>query len=100
MIIDKPSHWILDNVPNKDYEKAFEIANTRLVAASFNKYNLEYIENYENENKFIQSIADVIEMATIYLMTEKDDLKEADKKQLILMYQHLFHLLPCFTPAI
>lgn len=93
MIVDKPSHWILDNVPNKDYEKAFEIANTRLVAASFNKYNLEYIENYENENKFIQSIADVIEMATIYLMTEKDDLKEADKKQLILMYQHLFHLL-------
>jgi len=93
MAVDKPSHWLLDNVSNEDYAKAFEIADTRLVVTSLNKSNLERVENFDDENKFIQDIADVIELATIDLMTNKDELTEDEKKQLFTMYQHLFHLL-------
>lgn len=93
VIVDKPSHWILDNVSNEDYAKAFQIANTRLVVSSFNKPDLTDTEDFDDENKFIQGIADFIELATIDLMSKKDELTNSDKKQLFLMYQHLFHLL-------
>ncbi|HHV96418.1 MAG TPA: DEAD/DEAH box helicase [Clostridiaceae bacterium] len=93
MTVNKPSHWLLDNVSDKDYTKAFEIADTRLVISSLNKTNLNDNEEFEAENKFIQNIADFIELATIDLMAKKDELTDTDKNQLCIMYQHLFHLL-------
>ncbi|SNX54499.1 hypothetical protein [Thermoanaerobacterium sp. RBIITD] len=93
MTVNKPSHWLLDNVSNEDYAKAFEIVDTRLVVSSLYKTDLAGTTDFENENKFIQGIADFIELATIDLMAKKDELVEAERNQLFVMYQHLFHLL-------
>lgn len=93
MRVDKPSHWILDNISIEDYKRAFEIVDTRSVTSALeNKSVVTSAEEFESENKFIMNIVDFIEMATIDLMSKKESLDEG-KEQLFIMYQHMFHLL-------
>lgn len=93
MTVNKPSHWILDNISNEDYAKAFEIVDTRLVAFSLDRTMTLNAAASNEENEFIKSIADFIELAAIDLMAKKEELNEAEKSQVCEMYQHLFHLL-------
>ncbi|MCX7842721.1 MAG: DEAD/DEAH box helicase [Clostridia bacterium] len=93
MTVNKPSHWILDNISNEDYAKAFEIVDTRLVAFSLDRTMTLNVAASNEENEFIKSIADFIELAVIDLMAKKEELNEAEKSQVCEMYQHLFHLL-------
>lgn len=93
MIVNKPSHWILDNISNEDYIKAFELVDTRLVVSSLNKVVVEEPIDFENNNNFIRSIADFIELATIDLVSKREQLNDNERNLLFTMYQHLFHLL-------
>lgn len=91
--MNKPSHWILDNISSEEYSRAFEIVDSRLVTFSLNIESLKDNISYEKENAIISSIADFLELSAIDLMTNRGKIKESEFSKVYTIYQHLFYLL-------
>lgn len=95
MKIKKPSHWILDNISQTEYDEAFEIADTRLVYDSLGKYCVlgDCFADSSAENECLERVIDVLELATIDTKSNMMEATTKEKNELYEMYQHLFYLI-------
>lgn len=105
MKVKKPDHWILDNLNQTEYDKAFEIADTRLVYESLCKYCAlsESLSDAQKEYEHLKNVVDLLELSAIDLNSQLLELPSKDKNILYEMYQHLFYLtrvLPVPTDSI
>lgn len=86
----KPEHWILDDIGVNEYNKAFAIADSRLINQSLNLYcKIDKVSNdiVEKENEFLHEIIGSLEMIVIDLPNQKSN----DKVIINEVYQQLFY---------
>lgn len=86
----KPEHWILEDIEVEEYNRAFNIVDSRLINQSLNLYcEIEEINNniIEEENELLYQIIERLEMIVIDLPNKKVE----DKLLVNEVYQQLFY---------
>lgn len=87
---EKPEHWILDDIELKEYNKAFTIADSRLINESLSSYcKIDEISNdvIEAEDQFLHEIIERLEMIVIDVPNDGSE----DRTRINGVYQQLFY---------
>ncbi len=74
MKFTKPNHWVFDTISQEEYEKAFNIADSRLVYNSLkNDCIFTYSDDSFEDRQLLDKIIELLEISIIELKKHNDD---------------------------